>query len=168
VKTKKRPEMPAESGHEEPPPEPPEGLTRKQGDALEALLQGQTAARAAAAAGVNERTLRRWTKEPAFRAALLEARREAFGQAIGLTQRYASVAAATLVKVMNDASASASAKVTAAVAVLKFGREGIELDDLAQRVEALESAAAGGAPPPPIALPQRRNGSGDLQAEEDE
>jgi hypothetical protein len=158
--------MPAESGHEEPRPEPPEGLTPRQGDALEALLQGQTAARAAAAAGVNERTLRRWTREPVFRAALLEARREAFGQAIGLTQRYASVAVATLVKIMNDASASASAKVTAAVAVLKFGREGIELDDLAQRVEALESAAAGGAPP--ATLTPRRNGSGDLQAEEDE
>jgi hypothetical protein len=124
----------------------PDGLTPKQGQAIDALLREPTLARAAAAAGVNDRTLRRWLVEPAFRSALLAARREAFGQAIGLTQRYAPVAVATLVKVMNDASAAASAKVTAAGVLLRFGREGIELDDLAERVDALERAAkaAGG------------------------
>ena len=47
----------------------------------------------------------------------------------------------TLVKVMNDSKSSASAKVTAAAVLLKLGREGIELDDLAARVEMLEQAA---------------------------
>ena len=118
------------------------GLTPRQGQAVEAMLREPTVARAAAAAGVNERTLRRWLAEPGFRAALLAARREAFGQAIGLTQRYAPVAVATLVKVMNDAGAAASARVTAAGVLLRLGREGIELDDLADRVAALERAAA--------------------------
>lgn len=121
-----------------------DGLSPKQAQALEALLQGLPTARAAAAAGVNERTLRRWVREPAFRSALLEARREAFAQAVGLTQRYAPVAVSTLLKVMNDSTAPASAKVTAAAVVLKFGREGIELDDLAERVDALERAAKAG------------------------
>jgi transposase-like protein len=143
----KCPDSSAKGGHGESQSGPPEGLTAKQGDALEALLQGQTMARAAAAAGVNERTLRRWVHEPVFRSTLLEARREAFGQAIGLTQRYAPVAVATLVKIMNDNSASASAKVTAAATILKFGREGIELDDLAERIEALERGAAAGTVP---------------------
>ena len=37
-----------------------------------------------------------------------------------------------------DAASPTSAKVAAAVAVLRFAREGIELEDLAARVDALE------------------------------
>src|SRR4051812_20711563 len=76
-----------------------EGLSPRQAKAMEALLQEPTVSRAAALGGVNERTLRRWLAEPAFRHAVFRARREAFGQAIWLTQRYAGVAVATLVKV---------------------------------------------------------------------
>ena len=117
-----------------------DGLTSKQGQAVEALLREPTATKAAMAVGINERTLRRWMAAPVFRNALLRARRDAFGQAIGLTHRYAPVAVATLVKVMNDPGAAASAKVTAAAVLLKFGREGIELDDLASRIDQLEQA----------------------------
>ena len=120
-----------------------DGLTPRQGRAVEALLREPTAARAAAAVGVNQRTLRRWSVTPAFRNALLRARREAFGQAVGLTQRYAPVAVATLVRVMNDPAAAPSAKVTAAAVLLKFGREGVELDDLAARLDDLERQASG-------------------------
>jgi hypothetical protein len=129
------PDLSAIPGHDQIEPD---GLTSQQHAAIEAMLHEPTLFRAAAVAGVSERTLRRWLQEPVFRGAMFLARREAFGQAIGLTQRYAPVAVATLVKVMNDAHSSASAKVTAAGVLLKFGREGIELDDLAERVEALE------------------------------
>ena len=117
-------------------------LNQRQDQAVQALLNEPTLGRAAAATGVNERTLRRWLKEPAFKAAVLAARREAFGQAIGLTQKYAPVAVATLVRVMQDDAVQAGAKVTAAAVLLRFGREGVELDDLADRVEALERAAS--------------------------
>ena len=132
------PEMSAKSGQALP------GLTPRQSQAVEALLREANVSRAAAAAGVNERTLRRWLEEPGFRSAWMSARRDAFGQAIGLTQRYAPVAVATLVKVMNDAAVAANAKVTAAGILLKFGREGIEIDDLAERVANLERAAKEG------------------------
>src|SRR6185369_2629842 len=46
----------------------------------------------------------------------------------------------TLVKLMADPKTPAHARVTAASTLLKFGREGIELDDLATRIEALEQA----------------------------
>ena len=72
-------------------------------------------------------------------AAYRAARRQAFDQTIALTQRYASLAVTTLAKVMADASAANAAKVSAATAMLKFGRESIELDDLAARIETLES-----------------------------
>lgn len=139
------PDSSASGGQEEALAEQDDGLSPKQAKAVEALLAEPTAQRAAAVAGVNERTLRRWLPQAEFRAALLRARREAFGQASGLTQRYAAVAVATLVKVMNDAAAPPSSKVTAAAVLLKFGREGIELEDLAERVEALKRAA-GAAP----------------------
>ena len=76
--------------------------------------------------------------DPDFSRAYRKARREAFGQAIALTQRYAPLAVNTLAKVMTDEDAPASAKVAAATTLLRFGREGLELDDLAARVEALE------------------------------
>ena len=47
----------------------------------------------------------------------------------------------TLAQVMMDQSAPHHAKVAAATTILRFGREGIELDDLAARVEALENVA---------------------------
>ncbi len=117
------------------------GLTAPQERAIIALLNEQTVGRAANAAEVGQRTLYRWLKEPTFSRAYREARREAFGQAIALTQRYAPLAVNTLAQVMMDDGAPTSSKVAAATTILRFGREGIELDDLGARVEALEQAA---------------------------
>ncbi len=64
-------------------------------------------------------------------------------------QRYAPLAVNTLAQVMMEDGAPTSSKVAAATAIMRFGREGIELDDLAARVEALEQAA-----------PQRRTSDG--------
>ena len=118
-----------------------DGLTAPQERAIIALLNEQTVGRAAAASEVGQRTLYRWMKDPTFSRAYREARRDAFGQAIALTQRYAPLAVNTLAQVMMDDGAPSSSKVAAATTILRFGREGIELDDLAARVEALESAA---------------------------
>ncbi len=117
------------------------GLTAPQERAIIALLNEQTVGRAADAAEVGQRTLYRWLKEPTFARAYREARREAFGQAIALTQRYAPLAVNTLAQVMMDDGAPSSSKVAAATTILRFGREGIELDDLAARIEALEETA---------------------------
>ena len=64
-----------------------DGLAAPQERAIIALLNEQTVGRAAAAAEVGQRTLYRWLKEPTFSRAYREARRDAFGQAIALTQR---------------------------------------------------------------------------------
>ncbi len=118
-----------------------DGLTASQERAVIALLNEQTIGRAAAAAEVGQRTLYRWLKDPTFSRDYREARRDAFGQAIALTQRYAPLAVNTLAQVMMDDGAPSSSKVAAATTILRFGREGIELDDLAARVEALEQSA---------------------------
>ena len=118
-----------------------QGLTPPQERAIIALLNEQTVGRAAGAAKVGQRTLYRWLREPEFSRAYRQARRDAFGQAIALTQRYAPLAVNTLAQVMMDDQAPSSSKVAAATTILRFGREGIELDDLGARVEALEQAA---------------------------
>ena len=116
-------------------------LTSVQERAIIALLNEQSISRAAAVTEVGQRTLYRWLRKPEFARAYREARREAFGQAIALTQRYAPLAVNTLAQVMMDGAAPSSSKVAAATTILRFGREGIELDDLAARVDELERAA---------------------------
>lgn len=118
-------------------------LTKGQEDALIALIAEPSVAAAAAKAGIGERTVHRWLREDgAFLAEYRRARREAFTQAVGLTQRSATAAVATLLRIMHDPKATWSSRVSAATHVLKFARDGIELDDLAARVEVLESSAA--------------------------
>jgi hypothetical protein len=116
-------------------------LSLKKERAIVALLNEQTMQKAAEAVGVNLRTLQRWQEEPEFAAAYREARRQAFSQAIALTQRYAPLAVNALARILMDTKAPTSSVVSAATAMLKFGREGIELEDLAVRVESLEQAA---------------------------
>jgi hypothetical protein len=139
---KSRPELSAPDAAEPEVVEEANRLTVPQAKAIAALLQEPTMQRATDVAGVTVRTLQRWQKEPTFRRALQRARREAFLQAVGLTQRLAPMAVATFAAVMKDALAPAAAKVSAAVALLKFGREGIEMEDFAERLEALERKAA--------------------------
>jgi hypothetical protein len=139
----------------------PNSLTPKQEEGIVALLNEPTVKKAAESIGVDERTVHRWLDQPEFSRRYRKARREAFAQAISLTQKYAPHAVQVLMKVMADPAAPYSAKVTAALGMLKFSRESIELDDLAARVEALEqTAAAPGptyAPPaPPAPLPPAR------------
>lgn len=73
-----------------------------------------------------------------FAKAFRKARREAFSQAIAACQKYTPLAVHALAKIVTDGSVQASARVSAASALLKFGRESIELDDLADRIDTLE------------------------------
>ncbi|MBX3404599.1 MAG: hypothetical protein KF699_14400, partial [Phycisphaeraceae bacterium] len=131
-----------EAGNDDPDSfddaEPTPGLSHKQEQAILALLAEPTVARAAKVAKVGVRTLHRWLREEAFGKAYRLARRESFAQAVSLTQRYAALAVQTLAKVMSDDSAPVASRVAAATSMLKFARDSIELDDLADRVEALE------------------------------
>ena len=116
----------------------PNGLTPKQEEAIAALMTETTVEAAAKKIDVGERTLYRWMGEPVFRAEYQRCRREAFGKAIALLQRYAAVAANTLASIAHDRGAPPSARVQASNAVLKHCRDAIELDDLAARVQMQE------------------------------
>jgi hypothetical protein len=119
-------------------PNAPDNLTPKQEEGIVALLNCPTIKKAAEQIGVHEKTIYRWMDEEGFSREWRQARRQAFSQAISLTQHYAPAAVATLAKISTDQTAPHSARVSASTALLKFSRESIELDELAERVAAVE------------------------------
>lgn len=117
-------------------------LPRKQEAAIMALLSESTLQLAATAAGISESTLRRLLRDEHFAAAYREARRQAFGQAIGQLQHGARKAVATLLRVCDDVGAPAHAQVAAARAVLEMGQKWIETEEMEARLAAIEARLA--------------------------
>ncbi len=118
-----------------------EKLTRKQEQAIGALLSEQTIASAANQVGISEVTLRRWLKQPDFLAAYRAARREVVEKAVAQLQQSSWAASTTLLKLL--ASSSDSVRLRAAVAILDHAAKGVELIDFEERLSALEQKAAG-------------------------
>jgi hypothetical protein len=117
-----------------------EKLPRRKEQAISALLLHATLSEAAAALAVDESTLRRWLREDtAFQTAYREARRAVVQQAIVQVQCATGEAVETLRSVMQDAEAPASARVSAAKAMLETAVKGIEIEDLEARIAALEA-----------------------------
>ena len=113
-------------------------LTRKQEALISALLTAPSLAAAAQTAGIGEVTAWRWLKEPTFQTAYRDARRAVVQQAITQVQQATGEAVETLRGVMQDAEAPASARVSAAKAVLETAIKAVELEDLEARIVALE------------------------------
>jgi DNA-binding MurR/RpiR family transcriptional regulator len=116
-----------------------EKLSRKHEQAISALLATPTVAEAAHQAGVSESTVRRWLQSADFQAAYQQARRQVVQQAIVQVQQTCTVAVTTLRTVMQEATAPASARVSAAKAVLDTALKAVELEDLEARIAALEA-----------------------------
>ena len=91
----------------------------KQGPAIAAILTHDSLASAARSVGLGVNTLIRWMKEPAFAAALEEARSRVFDHAVGTLKNAASEAAEVLVTVMRDKKNSVATRLHAAQMVLQ-------------------------------------------------
>ncbi len=114
-----------------------EKLSRYQERAIATLLTEPTIAAAAAAAGVGERTLRRWLHEnEGFIAAYRQARRRASEVAVAHLQRAAEKAAATLER--NLECGDPNPEIRAANVVLSHILRGLEFYELEERLAALE------------------------------
>jgi len=98
--------------------EPPPKLRPGQGKAVWALLAGGTHADAADAAGVTERTIRSWKREPGFVGALRWATADALEEAAAVAVAQAPAALRFLVAVVEDDDASTRDRMTAARALL--------------------------------------------------
>src|SRR5215831_10869012 len=88
-------------------------FSRKKDEAIVALLSQRNLEEAARVAGIGTQTLIRWLKIPEFQAAYRDARRASVSQANARLQQASSAAVSTLLKIMLDSSAPASARVRA-------------------------------------------------------
>jgi hypothetical protein len=114
-----------------------EKLSRKQEQAIAALLTAATVEAAATAAGVGERTLRNWMRQPAFSRAYQDARRLVVETALTRLQQVTGDAVETLRR--NLTCKKPAAEIRAALGILDLAVRAVEVGDLAQRVEELES-----------------------------
>jgi hypothetical protein len=117
-----------------------EKLSRKQEQAIAALLTRPTLERAAAACNLTGRTLSRWLRDPGFARAYRDARRQIVEQAV--TQLQGLCRQAVEVLHANMLCGDPGVEVRAALGVLDRAIKGVELADLAERVEQLEALAA--------------------------
>jgi hypothetical protein len=83
--------------------------------------------------------LHRWLKDAGFQAAYREARRQVVQQAVVQVQHATSTAVQTLLAVMQNTNAPASAKVSAAKTIFETALKAVELEDLEARIAALEA-----------------------------
>jgi predicted DNA-binding protein (UPF0251 family) len=113
-------------------------LSRKQEQAIIALLSNPTTKEAAAAVGVSETTLWRWLQNKDFRAAYIQRRRETVSLAIARLQQGTGDAVSVLNEIMLDKGAAITARVGAARTVIEYAIKAVEFEDLAMRVADLE------------------------------
>jgi hypothetical protein len=111
-------------------------LTDKQRRAIVALLTERTVQDAAARVGIGERTLRRCLDDADFRAAVTEASRQRLAETVGRLRAVACDAVEALHAALSDDS---TANRIRAATVLLYAAVRVEVDDLGQRVAAMES-----------------------------
>ncbi len=116
------------------------GLSGRQRRAIEALLLAPNVTAAAARAGIGERTLRRWLNEDErFRSAYRAAGHARLNETVGRLRAAAGEAVDALRAGLTDACMSN--RIRAATVLLEHAVK-LEVDDLADRVAALEAAEA--------------------------
>lgn len=114
-----------------------EKRSRKQEAAILALLSQPSLAHAAQAAGIGERTLRRWLKDPAFQMALQEAKQALVSQALARLQAGLNEAVSVLRVAMLRADVPWPSRIQAARIWLEAAVYGTELEDMAGKVQEL-------------------------------
>jgi hypothetical protein len=116
-----------------------EKLTPKQERALVALLDYGEIKEASRVADVSDVTLWRWLQLPAFQTRYRAARRQLVETAIAQLQSDCTIAVRVLREVAEDREAPASSRVSAAKTIIEQSVGAIQLIDLQERIERLES-----------------------------
>jgi hypothetical protein len=106
--------------------------------AIAALLSKPTVRAAARETGVSVRTLERWMKEPAFDALYRSTKGALIRSATSRLTANANDAAMVLKKIFSDKEATPAARVTAAATTIRLSLDAYELEELEQRIGALE------------------------------
>lgn len=119
-------------------------MTPKQRKALQALLTCPTKRAAAAAAGIDEKTLRRYLSDDGFRLEYEKAVSGLVENAATQAKQSLSPALLCLREIVEDDGADANARINAARAILSHGMKLIEVADILDRLTELEAAIGGG------------------------
>ncbi len=120
-------------------------LTRKQQQAIAALLSTKTIAEAANVAGIGERTLKRWLAEDdSFLDAYKTEQRRLVDGAINKLRKAAGDFVDALHQVSKSRKASAAARAQAARGGLEVMLKAIRIEELERRVAELEKFIGGG------------------------
>jgi hypothetical protein len=115
-------------------------LSEKQELAISALLTERTHELAAEKAGISPATITRWLRDESFRLAYRQARRAVVEGTIATLQRAGAAAAEALTRALT--CQDHAVEIRAAALILEHGFKGIEVLDLAERVEELEGLLA--------------------------
>lgn len=113
-------------------------MTRKQTQALAALLTCPTARAAAQKAGLDERTLRRYRQDPEFAAEYRKRCAEMLETATEQAKAAMPPAIDRLRGIVDDDQQQPQQQIAAARAVLEYGLRLVEVNDIEQRLRALE------------------------------
>ncbi len=113
------------------------GASRKEQEAIAALLSSPSITAAAGKLGISELTLRRWLEEPAFAKAYRQARAQIVEHAIGVLQQTTSRAVTTLFEALG--CDSPATRVRAASVLLERSLKAVELSEIMSRLDALEA-----------------------------
>jgi hypothetical protein len=116
-----------------------EKITRKQEQAIAALLTHNTIVEAADSIEIGESTLRRWMKTPEFCQSFNAARKEAVSSAIIRIQTSANDAIKLLRSIMEREDAPIPSRVTAAKVILDQTLRAWEIFELEERIKTLEA-----------------------------
>ena len=105
-----------------------------------AMFEHSSVQKAAAALGISEATVRRWTQKPEFEEAFSEVRREPLSRSGSRLLQGVNAAAGTMVKLMLDPSVPPSVRLHAAESVMQHAEKTYELEDVGLRLKKLEEA----------------------------
>lgn len=117
------------------------GKTRHRERAIAALLSKPTIREASAECGVSTSSLQRWLKQPSFVAQYNAAKKELMQSATTKLQQAALNAVEVLVTIANTATATESARVTAAAKVIELAIKTSTLESIEARLALLENGA---------------------------
>jgi len=120
-----------------------EGLNHKQALAAISIGTGATNEKAAAAAGLSSRQVGRMRSNPAFMAAVDAVLRRTYTRAVSRLVAVMATATDTLESICTDPDSPATARVSAARAILDLGIKAYTTAELETRVQQLEDLLNG-------------------------
>ncbi|MGX2945866.1 phage replication protein [Enterococcus alishanensis] len=115
-------------------------LNIRQDRFLKALLEAPNIEKACEMAKINKTTGYKYLKDDKFMNEYRKLRREAMQQVTARLQKSSEEAVDVLKEIMNDKKATTSARVQSAKNVLEIAYRSIELDDIQERIETIESS----------------------------